>query len=81
MNQRIISLTCEIRMQSIEYTCYTMYQEVLSCSACFATILVQQGEVDVVVDEAHIEQLVEAVLDLGVLDGVFLDTAHVHLIR
>ena len=57
-----------------------MHAQVL-CSRSKVLILVHQGQIDVIVGEAHLKQTVETIAHILVCDGVFLDAGHVDLPR
>ena len=57
-----------------------MHNQML-CSRSKVLILVHQGQIDVIVGEAHLKQTVKTIAHILVCDGVFLDAGHVDLPR
>ena len=57
-----------------------MHNQVL-CSRSKVLILDHQGQIDVIVGEAHLKKTVEAIAYILVFDSVFLDAGEVDLPR
>ena len=57
-----------------------MYNQML-CSRSKVLILVHQGQIDVIVGEAHLKHTVKTIAQILVCDRIFLDAGNVDLLR